>query len=69
MESGERVVVGVNKYRDEGEEPTPFFRADNPALERAQVAKLAELKQRRDAGRWRRRWPHSGPPLRTPVRT
>jgi methylmalonyl-CoA mutase N-terminal domain/subunit len=49
VESGERVVVGVNKYRDEGEEPHPFFRADNPALEKAQVAKLAELKSRRDA--------------------
>jgi methylmalonyl-CoA mutase N-terminal domain/subunit len=49
VESGERVVVGVNKYRDEGEEPHPFFRADNPALEKAQVVKLAELKSRRDA--------------------
>jgi methylmalonyl-CoA mutase N-terminal domain/subunit len=49
VESGERVVVGVNKYRDEGEEPHPFFRADNPALEKAQVAKLAELRSRRDS--------------------
>jgi methylmalonyl-CoA mutase N-terminal domain/subunit len=50
VESGERVVVGVNKYRDEGEEPHPFFRADNPTLEKAQVAKLADLKARRDSG-------------------
>jgi methylmalonyl-CoA mutase N-terminal domain/subunit len=49
VESGERVVVGVNKYRDEGAEPHPFFRADNPALEKAQIVKLAELKTRRDA--------------------
>jgi methylmalonyl-CoA mutase, N-terminal domain len=49
VESGERVVVGVNKYRDEGEEPHPFFRADNPALERAQVAKLEALRAHREA--------------------
>ena len=50
VESGERVVVGVNKYRDQDEEPTPFFKADNPTLEKAQVAKLEALKQHRDAG-------------------
>ena len=50
VESGERVVVGVNKYRDDDEEPTPFFKADNPTLEKAQVAKLDALKQGRDAG-------------------
>ena len=49
VESGERVVVGVNKYRDEGEQPHPFFRADNPALERAQVAKLEALRAHREA--------------------
>jgi methylmalonyl-CoA mutase, N-terminal domain len=50
VESGERVVVGVNKYRDDNEDPTPFFKADNPTLEKSQVAKLEALKQRRDAG-------------------
>src|ERR1700694_4746290 len=50
VEAGERVVVGVNKYRDDDEEPTPFFKADNPTLEKAQVAKLDALKQGRDAG-------------------
>ncbi len=49
VQSGERVVVGVNKYRNEGEEPHPFFRADSPALERAQVAKLEALRAQRDA--------------------
>jgi methylmalonyl-CoA mutase N-terminal domain/subunit len=48
VESGERVVVGVNKYRDEGEEPHPFFRADNPALEKAQVAKLNKQRGSRE---------------------
>jgi methylmalonyl-CoA mutase N-terminal domain/subunit len=49
VESGERVVVGVNKYRHPDEEPTPFFKADNAALEKAQVAKLNALRNRRDS--------------------
>ena len=48
VEAGERVVVGVNKYRTEGEEPTPFFKADNASLETEQVGKLAGLRGRRD---------------------
>ena len=48
VESGERVVVGVNKYRTEGEEPTPFFQADNAALAQVQVDKLRALRERRD---------------------
>jgi methylmalonyl-CoA mutase N-terminal domain/subunit len=50
VESGERVVVGVNKYRDDDEEPTPFFKADNASLEKAQVSQLQALKLRRDEG-------------------
>jgi methylmalonyl-CoA mutase N-terminal domain/subunit len=49
VESGERVVVGVNKYRHEDEEPTPFFKADNPTLEKTQVSKLAAMRAGRDA--------------------
>ncbi len=48
IESGDRVVVGVNKYRHENEEPASFFRADNAALEQAQVAKLNALRFRRN---------------------
>jgi methylmalonyl-CoA mutase N-terminal domain/subunit len=48
VESGERIVVGVNKYQTEGEEPTPFFRVDNRALEDEQKRKLEELRARRD---------------------
>jgi methylmalonyl-CoA mutase N-terminal domain/subunit len=48
VESGQRVVVGVNKYRDDQETPTAFFRVDNAALERAQVEKLNALRARRD---------------------
>jgi methylmalonyl-CoA mutase N-terminal domain/subunit len=50
VESGERVVIGVNKYRTEEETPTEFFRVDNSALARAQVEKLNALRARRDAG-------------------
>jgi len=48
IESGERVVIGVNKYRNEEEEPSEFFRVDNAALEQAQIDKLNALRNRRD---------------------
>ncbi|HEV3232066.1 MAG TPA: methylmalonyl-CoA mutase family protein [Candidatus Dormibacteraeota bacterium] len=48
VESGARVVVGVNRYRTEEETPTEFFRVDNSALARAQVAKLEALRVGRD---------------------
>ena len=40
LESGERVVVGVNRYR-EGEEPEPAFFAVDPELAGGQLARLA----------------------------
>jgi methylmalonyl-CoA mutase N-terminal domain/subunit len=46
--SGERVVVGVNKYRDE-EEPQPdYFRVDQ-TMARDQQAKLERLRAERDS--------------------
>jgi methylmalonyl-CoA mutase N-terminal domain/subunit len=39
IERGERVVVGVNRFRQEGEHASATFRLD-PALERAQIEKL-----------------------------
>jgi methylmalonyl-CoA mutase N-terminal domain/subunit len=48
VESGARVVVGVNKYRTEDEPAAEFFRVDNRALEQSQVEKLAGLKAGRD---------------------
>ncbi len=47
VDDGERVVVGVNRYRTETEEPYEPLRPD-PDLERAQVARLADLRSRRD---------------------
>ena len=43
-----RIVVGVNDFVQEDEEPTPILRID-PALERKQVDRLAATKAARDA--------------------
>jgi methylmalonyl-CoA mutase N-terminal domain/subunit len=46
VETGERIVVGVNRFQQEGERPIPGFRLD-PALERAQVEKLQQVRASR----------------------
>ncbi|MEV5506474.1 acyl-CoA mutase large subunit family protein [Streptomyces orinoci] len=46
-DSGERVVVGVNRYRLDEEEPYQPLRVD-PAIEARQQQRLAELRDRRD---------------------
>jgi len=43
-----RIVVGVNDFTAEDEEPTPILRID-PALERKQVDRLAATRAKRDA--------------------
>ncbi len=51
VESGDKVVVGVNAFRTEGEEPAmPILRVDAAMVER-QRARLAALRARRDSGR------------------
>jgi len=51
IESKAKVIVGVNAYRAEGEEPEiPITRVDQAVVER-QRGRLAELRARRDAGR------------------
>ncbi len=52
VDSGERVVVGVNAFRSASEEPYEPMRVD-PAIEAAQAARLAELRERRDGARTR----------------
>ncbi|MFC5380198.1 acyl-CoA mutase large subunit family protein [Aquipuribacter nitratireducens] len=47
IDAGDRVVVGVNRFRTETEEPYEPLRVD-PALERRQAAGLAELRGSRD---------------------
>jgi methylmalonyl-CoA mutase, N-terminal domain len=47
VDSGERIVVGVNAYRTEDESGTEIHRAD-PAVERKQAGRLEATKARRD---------------------
>jgi methylmalonyl-CoA mutase N-terminal domain/subunit len=48
VESGDRVVVGVNRFQMEEHQPIPTFRLD-PALEQQQVARLRDLRASRSA--------------------
>ena len=47
VESGEQMVVGVNRFRMEEENPIPTFRLD-PALERAQIERLRQVRATRN---------------------
>jgi methylmalonyl-CoA mutase, N-terminal domain len=47
IDAGERVVVGVNRFTADGEEPYQPLRVD-PAIEAAQAAKLTRLREQRD---------------------
>jgi methylmalonyl-CoA mutase N-terminal domain/subunit len=48
IESGKRIIVSVNRFQMEERVKTPVFRID-PALERAQIESLRELKAGRNA--------------------
>jgi methylmalonyl-CoA mutase, N-terminal domain len=50
VERNERIIVGVNRYRTEQQEPIPILRID-PAIEQEQVERLHALRARRDAAR------------------
>src|ERR1700747_1861730 len=50
VDSGEQVVVGVNRFQAEEERPIPTLQID-PAVEAAQVARLNALRARRDASK------------------
>jgi methylmalonyl-CoA mutase N-terminal domain/subunit len=47
VESGKRVIVGVNRFQTEEHEKPPVFRID-PKAEKAQVDRLREMRARRD---------------------
>ncbi|RUM34155.1 MAG: methylmalonyl-CoA mutase [Desulfobulbus sp.] len=47
IESGERVIVGVNEFQVEEDVSVPMLRVD-PAVEDEQVARLARIKKHRD---------------------
>ena len=49
IDSGEEVIVGVNKYGPENEEPIEILEVDNTAVLEAQIARLKKLKAERDS--------------------
>jgi methylmalonyl-CoA mutase N-terminal domain/subunit len=48
IDSGRRIVVGVNEYRHADGEPLEILRID-PALERKQIARVQAVRGRRDS--------------------
>ncbi|MSU91059.1 methylmalonyl-CoA mutase [Rhodobacteraceae bacterium 2CG4] len=49
IDRGEEVIVGVNRFRLDREEPIDLLDIDNDQVREAQVARLARIRQRRDA--------------------
>ena len=47
IETGEKIIVGVNKFQVKGEEPIPVMKIDDN-IRQVQTEKLARLKQQRD---------------------
>ena len=52
VESGDRVIVGVNRFADAAEAPPADILRIDPDLERAQIERTRALRARRDAGAW-----------------
>jgi methylmalonyl-CoA mutase len=48
IDRGEDVIVGVNKYRKESEDPIDILEIDNDAVREGQVARLARIRATRD---------------------
>jgi len=51
IEAGERVIVGVNRFRMDGGEKMPVFRV-NPEIEREQVAGVQAVRAQRNTAAW-----------------
>ena len=49
IDSGKDVIVGVNKYRLAKEDPIEILEVDNVKVREAQIARLQNIKQKRDA--------------------
>ena len=54
METGERVIVGVNRFQMEEHTKAPVFRID-ATVEREQVESLRAMRAARDAALWKQR--------------
>jgi len=51
IDSGKDIIVGVNKYRLEKEDPIDILEVDNSAVRLAQLERLAKLKKERDSSK------------------
>lgn len=51
VDRGEEIIVGVNKYRLENEEPIDILDIDNTAVRNAQIKRLEQIKRQRDPKR------------------
>jgi len=49
VDRGEEVIVGVNRFRLENEEPIDILEIDNSAVRAAQIKRLEKLRQQRDS--------------------
>ena len=50
VDKGEEVIVGVNRYRLDNEQPIDILEIDNSAVRIAQIRRIEETKRRRDGG-------------------
>jgi methylmalonyl-CoA mutase len=48
IDSGKDLIVGVNQFRLEEEEPIDILEVDNPAVRQSQIERLGKLKMERD---------------------
>ena len=53
VDAGERVIVGVNRFQEQGDEPSPDILRIDPGLERAQNERVRALRARRPEAPWR----------------
>ncbi|WP_460274974.1 methylmalonyl-CoA mutase [Celeribacter sp. ULVN23_4] len=51
IDRGEEVIVGVNKYRKDKEDPIDILDVDNVAVRNSQIARLDKIKATRDAAK------------------
>ncbi len=51
VDKGEEIIVGVNKYRLDNEEPIDILEIDNSAVRAAQIRRIEETKRRRDSAK------------------
>ena len=50
IDKGDEVIVGVNKYRKDKEDPIDIREIDNSAVRDSQIARLERIRSERDAG-------------------